>query len=79
MKELSLVSVAQKLSMIEEQNQYQRCSLIVLGLSPGENGCCSLETKHDRRMALRLILFVSKRRSKKQCHNPENCPGFEPC
>jgi hypothetical protein len=35
---------------------------MVLGSSPGENGLCSAETKHDRRMVRRPKLFVSVRR-----------------
>jgi hypothetical protein len=44
---------------------------------PGEDVSCISETKHDRRMAPRPKLFVSKRRLQKNRHNTENCAGFE--
>jgi hypothetical protein len=69
------IPVAWKLSTIQEQ--YQRPNLFVskrklrrghkiekavLGLSPGENVFCTLDTKHDRRLATKPDLFVSARR-----------------
>jgi hypothetical protein len=44
---------------------------VVLILSAGEGGFCSLETKHNRRMAPRPKLFVSKRFKKQRPQPPK--------
>jgi hypothetical protein len=43
----------------------------VLSLSRGESGFCSSKTKHDRRMAPRLKLFVLNRRLQKESIQPQ--------
>jgi hypothetical protein len=38
---------------------------IIMSSGPGEGGCCSLVTKHDRRKASRAKLLISDRRLEK--------------
>jgi hypothetical protein len=69
------LSVARKLSTIEERRQDQSCLFgrgdyrnkrqtpkTALGSSPHEESFCSLKTMHERRIAPGQHLFVSERR-----------------
>jgi hypothetical protein len=49
----------------------------VLSSSPGEDGSCSSETKHDGRTTPRPKLFVLQRRLQKQTPQRRETPGFE--
>jgi hypothetical protein len=51
--------------------EFQNSEKSVLGLSPGEGGFCSTETKHDRRTAPRPKLFVSTKRLQEQRSQPQ--------
>jgi hypothetical protein len=87
---VKMVYVARKLNTAEKRRQVQNCLLqrgdystghspekLSTVLSPSEDGFCSLETKHDRRMVPRPKLFVSARRL--QDYKPKKgiCPEFK--
>jgi hypothetical protein len=76
---MKIVYVARKLCTIEERRQDQSClfrrgdyrnktqnPVKLLGSIPSEDGFCSSETKHDRRMVPGLKLFVFARRLQEQ-------------
>jgi hypothetical protein len=54
----------------ENRKRFQK-GKIVLSSSLGEGGCCSSETKHDRRKAPRAKLLVSDSRLQKQRSQPQ--------
>jgi hypothetical protein len=54
----------------EEILEGSKLRKIVLSSSPGEDGSCSSETKHNRRTASRSKLFVSKKRLQQQRSHP---------
>jgi hypothetical protein len=81
---VKMVSVARKLSTIEERRQYQirffrrgyygnrshNHEKSVLGSSPSEDGLCRSETKHDKITGPRPNLFVSARILQEQRPQP---------
>jgi hypothetical protein len=78
-----------ELSMIEERHHDWSCferklqeqrlqpKKFVLGQSPDEDGLCSMETKHDRRIVPSQNCLFWQGDYRNKGHKLENCPGFK--
>jgi hypothetical protein len=63
-----MLTSQQQEEILERQELQKKC---ILSLSPGEVGCCSLETACERRKVPRAKLLVSDSRSQKQRLQPD--------